>query len=169
MITAIDIMKKAVERVNVNLKNVLHEDIKFHHGHTLTVSNYLTQLQSTGNKEFPAIIVFTENMTEKKDSLFIEFTIPKVVICTLTMPELTEKERLGSTFKKIIYPIFENLQKELEYIHFGYNLNINRVDVSYFKTEARDSKTKNMFNDPVDGCIIKNLKMKIRNIQCIKN
>lgn len=126
MNTAIDIMKLVVDKVNVNLHEVLHEDIKFHHGHTLTVSNYLTQLQSSGKKEFPAIIVFTENMTETINPLFIEFTIPKVVVCTLTMPELTEKERLGSTFKKIIYPIFDNLQKELEHIHYGYDLNVKR-------------------------------------------
>ena len=157
MRTAIDILKEATERVSKQLKM----DITFQHGNTLTVVNYITSLKDRMSKVYPAVIVFTEGMIEKRDDYFIDFTIPKVAICTLTKMNATEKQRLESTFKTIIYPIFESLQRELQRLDYSYDLVLNRTDIPYF-----EDTNKHKFNQLVDGCVIKNLKMKVLYEQC---
>jgi len=158
MKTAIDILKEATEKVS----KTLEMDITFQHGNTLTVVNYITNLQEKGVKKvYPAVIVFTEGMTEKREEYFIEFMIPKIAICTLTKLNATEKQRLESTFQNIIYPIFESLQNTLDKLHYGFNFVLTRTDIPYFTDE-----NKNTFNQLVDGCIIKNLKMKAMYEQC---
>ena len=160
MKTAIDILKTATEKVSAHLKR----DVTFIHGNTNTVRNYITKLQSAGIVVYPAVIVFTEKMTEKRDRYYYEFTIPKISICTLTEINATEKQRLESNFQHIIYPIVERLQKELQKIHVGYNLVLNRTDIPYFTQE----ENKNTFHQFVDGCIIKNLTMKVMYESCLK-
>ena len=108
-----------------------------------------------------AVIVFTEGMTEKQYGKYFEFMIPKIAIGTLTVLNATEKQRLETNFQKIIYPIFEELQKRLRRLHLGYDFALTRTDIPYFP-EAK----KNTLNDLIDGCIIKNLKMKVSTEQC---
>lgn len=153
MKTAIDILRDATDAVGKSLG----KDIHFHHGNTVTVVNYVTELQKLKSKAYPAVIVFTEGMTEVQDEFWIDFTIPKVAICKTTKLNATEKQRLESNFKKIIYPVFESLKAELEKLHYGYNLVLNRTDIPYFPTP----NNKQVFNQLVDGCLIKNLKMKV--------
>jgi len=158
MKTAIDIIRQAVE----NVSTTLGYEVSFVHGNTLTIVNYITRLRQEGlNKVYPAICLFTEGYVENQESWFVEFTIPKIAICTVSIENATEKQRLESNFTNIIYPIFEELSKELKKIHLGYNLIINRTDIPYFaESEA------NTFNQLVDGCIIKNLKIKADNMVC---
>jgi len=164
MITAIDILKKATENVSQKLKR----KIDFHHGHHLTITNHITELQEKGKKQFPAVIVFTERMTEKRDKYWIEFSIPKVAICTLTKLNATEKQRLESNFKTIIYPIFESFEKELQKLHYGYDFALNRTDIPYFVAESNKPKAENAntFNELVDGCIFPITKLKVMYEQC---
>lgn len=157
MRTAIDILKEATERVS----NSLNMDVTYQHGRTETIVNYITQLQSKKSKVYPAVIVFTEGMTEHKEENWLEFMIPKIAICTLTKINATEKQRLESTFTNIIYPVFESLEKELRNLHYGYNLVVNRTDMPYFA-----DANKNTLNQLVDGCVIKNLSMKVMYEQC---
>jgi len=158
MITAIDILKNITKEVS----NELFMKINFHHGHTLTVVNLITELKKSGKKAYPAVIVFTEGIIEKRDKYYFEFTIPKIAICTLTKLNASDEQRLESTFKDIIYPIFENLQKKLQIINVGYDLSLTRTDIPFFL----QLDNKNTFNQLVDGCIIKNLKMKVMYEQC---
>jgi len=164
MRTAIDILKEATEKVSKNLGM----DITFQHGRHETVVNYIMNLQRVNDKVYPAVIVFTEGMIEKQDTYWVEFTIPKVAICTLTIENATEKQRLESNFKTIIYPIFESLQKELEKLHYGYDFVLTRTDIPYFTDINRNLQASNqhVFNQLVDGCAIKNLKMKVMYEPC---
>jgi hypothetical protein len=155
MKTAIDILQTVTKKVSKKL----NMKITFQHGHTLTVVNYITQLQKLNSNVYPAVIVFTEGIEEWRND-FCEFKIPKIAICTLTKMDATEKQRLESNFQNNIYPIFEQLQKELQNIHYGYDLVLTRTDIPYFI-----SSDKNVFNQLVDGCIVKNLKMKV-SIEC---
>ena len=157
MITSVKVFKKLTNIVSEKLK----KEITFQHGNTLTVVNYITNLRKE-NKVYPAIILFTENLTETKKEFYYEFVIPKIAICTTTVEDATEKQRLESNFEKIIFPIFEELSKELMKIHADYNLFINRVDIPYFSND----KNENKFNQLVDGCLIKNLNLKIFEEQC---
>jgi len=158
MKNAIDILKQATELVEISLS----KEIKFFHGNTITVVNYIQQLKAMKDV-YPAIIVFTEGITERQNDYVIEFTIPKIAICTTTVENATEKQRLESNFANIIYPIFEAFQIELRKINSTYNLIINRTDIPFFI----ENSNKNTFYQLVDGCLIKNLSMKVEKTGCL--
>ena len=151
MITAEKFLREVTE--SISAKTGI--DVTFQHGNTLTVVNYITKLINT-NKVYPAIIMFTEGLTEVKHRYYYEFFIPKIAICTTTVKEATERQRLEKNFEMVIFPIFEAFEKELRAKNAGYNLVINRTDIPYFS-----SQNQNQFYQLVDGCLIKNLRIKI--------
>ena len=157
MKTAVGVLKLAMEKVNKRTGM----NISFEHGNTLTVVNRITELRSKGTGVYPAIILFTEGLVEMQHKYYLELKIPKIAICTMTKINATEAQRLEVTFKEIIYPIFESLQKELRRLHNGYKLVLNRTDIPYF-----NDGDKNTFNQLVDGCIIKNLNIKVSYDAC---
>ena len=160
MKTAISVMKQATDVV----ANELNKEITFIHGNTISVVSQILKLrESSKNKVYPIVIVFNERIIEIEKTLFLEFTIPKIVICTNTVDDASDDQRLQTTFKNIIHPIFQSLQKELKRLHYKFDPDIKRTDIPYYDDEG---KNKNPLNDLVDGCLIRDLKMKVMLDQC---
>lgn len=153
MITAVKVLRDLTERVSEKTQI----DVTFQHGNTLTVVNYITKLRES-RKVYPAIILFTENLTETNYSEYVEFSIPKIAICTTTVEDATERQRLESNFENIIFPVFRELEREIKRVHLGFDLVINRTDIPYFSENQLDNK----FNQLVDGCLIRNLKIRVK-------
>ena len=152
--------EKVLREVTDLVSNKLGINISFQHGNTQTVINHITEI--VNHKEaFPSIVMFTEGLTESFDGNFYEFKIPKIAICTMTVSDATEKQRLESNFENIVYPIFKVFSDEIKKIHHGYKLIINRTDIAYTSNSG-----KNEFYQLVDGCIIKDLRLKLREDEC---
>ena len=150
MRTAIDVLRDATGKVSTTFG----KDILFHHGETESVVNYITKLQKANKKAYPAVIMFTEGKFEIMRRYYLEFTIPKVAICTLTKLNATDDQRLESNFQEIIYPIFESLTAELKKLHYGYDFEPPRLDCLY-------NNKMDKFNQLVDGCFFKITNMKV--------
>lgn len=153
MITAVKVFKGLTKKVSEKTKI----DVTFQHGNTLTVVNYISKLREL-KQVYPAIILFTEGLTEVNEVECYDFTIPKIAICTTTVLDATENQRLEKNFETIIFPIFKALEKEIKKVHIGFNLVINRTDIPYFS----ENQLENNFNQLVDGCLIRNLKIRIK-------
>lgn len=143
------------------VKNVSEQvgyDVKYLFGSTLSVVNQITLLQRQQDV-YPAIILFQEGLTETKYPYYTEANIQKMAICTLTKYDLTDMQRIHTTFKDVIYPCYDAFLSELQKIHSGYELIINRADIQFFN----ESGNKHTFNQMVDGCVLRPFTMKIEN------
>ena len=154
MTTAIDIIEEATATVSEKLGY----KVNFYAGTTQSVINYVERLKSNMDI-YPAVIVFRDGMIEETTIYGVKFTIPKIAICCYTDLNLTEKERRAVKYDTIIYPVFEELEKQLKLL--DYSAVIQRIDIP-FVNENR----YNTFYDLVDGCIIKNLKMNVEVLTC---
>ena len=165
--SAIDILKKCVERTDFNLREKFEKASSFIHfesGYTYTIINSITQL-ADGIDPYPVIAVFTEGMKEtySKGNTFLEFNVPKITIAIRTIDDLTESQRLETNFKETLYPIFEEFSKQLKKVNFSYDHQISKSDIPYYN---ESNGTANTFNDKLDGIVIKDLKMKVSLKHC---
>ena len=159
LISAIDILREVVNETDLKLRDKFEKYIHFESGYTSTIVNSLTQLME-GPDPYPIIAVFTEGLKESysKNNTVLEFTAPKITIAIRTIDGLTETQRLETSFKNVLYPIFVELCNQLRKVNFSYELQINKYDIPYY-TES--NSRANTFNDMLDGIVIKDLKMKV--------
>lgn len=162
MRTATDIIRECVERADLRLRPVFSVSkpfIHFESGYTPTVVNSLTELsQGFGYEPYPLVAVFTEGLTEKRLSGLMEFHVPKMIIAVRAVENLTEAQRIEVSFRKVLHPIFTELEHQLQAEDFSYGLSLERSDVPYYTESGGQAST---FNDMLDGIIIRNLRMKV--------
>lgn len=167
LLSAIDIIRKCVERTDFKLRKKFEKSdafIHFESGYSNTIINSITQL-ANGMDPYPIIAVFTEGLKEtySKGNSFIEFNVPKITIAIRTVDDLTESQRLETSFKETLYPIFNEFSKQLNKVNFSYDLQITKSDIPYYN---ESNSTANTFNDKLDGIVIKDLKMKVSLKNC---
>lgn len=167
LLSAIDILKKCVERTDIGLQKKFNKTepfIHFESGYSNTIINSITQL-AEGMDPYPIIAVFTEGLKEtySNGNSFIEFNVPKISIAIRTIDDLTESQRLETSFKETLYPIFDEFSKQLKKVNFSYDLQISKSDIPYYN---ESNGTANTFNDKLDGIVIKDLKLKVSLKHC---
>lgn len=162
MKTAIDIIRECVERTDLALRpffSVQQPFIHFESGYTPTVINSLTELcGSRCYDPYPLVAMFTEGMTEKRDAYCVEFHVPKMILAVRSVENLTEAQRLEVSFQRVLYPIFEELERQLALADNSYGLKLERSDVPYYTESGGQANT---FNDMLDGIIVRNLRMSV--------
>lgn len=167
MKTAIDILKECVEKTDLKLrsKKVFGNSyeapfIHFESGNTQTIVNSVSKIMVDPTKDpFPLIAVFTENLKESysKNNTILEFNVSKISIAIRSVADLTESQRIQTSFKNILHKIFEEFSKQLNKVNFGFDLKIEKIDIP---TNTTNSKV-NELNDTLDGIVIKDLKMRV--------
>ena len=167
LLSAIDILKRCVERTDFGLQKKFNKTEPFIHvesGYSNTIINSITQL-ANGMDPYPIIAVFTEGLKEtySKGNSFIEFNVPKITIAIRTVDDLTESQRLETSFRETLYPIFEEFSMQLHKINFSYDLQITKSDIPYYNESNSNANT---FNDKLDRIVIKDLKMKVSLKHC---
>ncbi|MDD6581607.1 MAG: hypothetical protein PUF10_02870 [Bacteroidales bacterium] len=162
MITAIGILSECVAKADKELRKKFRKSgvfLHFESGYTSTIVNAITTLsQGHATQPYPLVAVFTEGLTEIKRNGWIEFTVPKIAIVVPTTSNKSEAQRIKENFVPILYPIFEELERQLEKVYFGYDFAVTRKDIPYFTESASKGNT---YNGLIDGIVIQNLKMKV--------
>lgn len=162
MRTAVAILSECVRRADEALKAKFRKTgvfLHFESGYTSTVVNAITTLsQGNAKQPYPLVAVFTEGLTETHHDGYLEFTVPKIAIVVPTTANKTEAQRIRDNFVPMLYPIFEELEKQLKRVHFGYDLFVSRKDIPYFTESGSKANT---YNGLIDGIVITNLKMKV--------
>lgn len=162
MKTAISALRHAAEETDLALRERFGQAepfIHFESGYTATVVNSLTQLtQGSLYEPYPLVAVFTDGLVETRGKWLLDIFVPKTIIAVRAVENLTEAQRLESSFEQYLHPIYEEFERQLRRMHFGYGMEVSRSDVPYYTESGSQAGT---FNDLLDGIIIRNLHMKL--------
>lgn len=153
----LDLMQNVVSKVSEDVGF----NVRFMYGSTLSVVNEITLLRRR-MEVYPAIILFQEGIIETDKRYWYEYDIPKIAIATTTKYDLTDMQRINTTFQNVIYPIFDSFQKQLRIIDLNYELLLNRTDIPFY----HETQNTNNFNQLVDGCIIRRFVLKEEKNRC---
>ena len=153
----LDLMQNVVSKVSEDVGF----NVRFMYGSTLSVVNEITLLRRR-MEVYPAIILFQEGIIETDKRYWYEYDIPKMAIATTTKYDLTDMQRINTTFQNVIYPIFDSFQKQLRIIDLNYELLLNRTDIPFY----HETQNTNNFNQLVDGCIIRRFVLKEEKNRC---
>lgn len=153
----LDLMQNVVSKVSEDVGF----NVRFMYGSTLSVVNEITLLRRR-MEVYPAIILFQDGIIETDKRYWYEYDIPKMAIATTTKYDLTDMQRINTTFQNVIYPIFDSFQKQLRVIDLNYELLLNRTDIPFY----HETQNTNNFNQLVDGCIIRRFVLKEEKNRC---
>lgn len=153
----LDLMQNVVSKVSEDVGF----NVRFMYGSTLSVVNEITLLRRR-MEVYPAIILFQEGIVETDKRYWYEYDIPKMAIATTTKYDLTDMQRINTTFQNVIYPIFNSFQKQLRLIDLNYELLLNRTDIPFY----HENQNANTFNQLVDGCILRRFTIKEEKNRC---
>lgn len=166
MTTGIDIIRHVVSATDAAIsERIGGAHITFRSGFASTISSEVTQMmKSQTNIPFPLFGVFTENMEEQEEGGMLRVTMPKVVIACRALPNLTEGQRLATSFDGVLLPIFVEFSRQMDAV-FPYSgqWSCRRSDVPLYGDAA---KSKNALNQIVDAIVIKNLKFNFIKSKC---
>lgn len=153
----LDLMQNVVSKVSEDVGF----NVRFMYGSTLSVVNEITLLRRR-MEVYPAIILFQEGIIETEHRYWYEYDIPKIAIATTTKYDLTDMQRINTTFQNVIYPIFDSFQSQLRKVDLNYELLLNRTDIPFY----HETQNTNNFNQLVDGCIIRRFVLKEEKVRC---
>lgn len=165
----IDILRSIVSRTSdqfIEQTQQPNNSIEFLTGHVKTVVNRLTDMMKVDQKRFPLFAVyrpFEIPVKPLEDGTF-RIVLPKCILATITTHELIEEQRYEINFKPILYPIMDLFQKNLTRDKRIFSFNYSTIDVPYY---SEDNQKTNVYNEKVDGIIIKNLTLKIYKNYCL--
>lgn len=172
-----DIIGDVVSAVSTALVDdgTLAYAVHYFHDHPLGLIETLQKLTRTaaGQAEKYPFIALMQPFDERhsgKDDEEMEVTL-EVIIATLTTPKLSTDERYVGNYKPILYPIYNEFIEQL-YRNGNFSLAGNdyvehtKTDQPYWGHEGLFGNEGNLFQDFIDAIEIKNLKLKIKPINC---
>jgi hypothetical protein len=166
MITARDVIKAAVERTDLALRGTFQKNkpfMLFTSGKSVTIENEVSNLsKSRVSTPFPLVAMFTEGVTETQHNQYVEFRIPKLAIVIRTKDGTDEHQKMEVSFRNILHVIYEEFARQLQSVHFGYELLITHSDLPCFT----DREGTVSLNQVCDAVVIRNLTMRVLNETC---
>lgn len=170
MINIVEIFSEICDRVK--LKTGLNVNYQF--GDWAYMAKILTEM---GNYEeieamkYPLIGLFSPFEEDKSNKDIYCSTRLNLIIATQTLPDYTNEQRLGVSFKPILHPVYEALIEAIKKdrrFDFGYN---NEVVHKYTDNYRYGSKGvygegENPFRDMIDGIDIKDLEIIVKKQTC---
>lgn len=163
MISAIDVIAGAVantDRALMKLHGTSRSILKYIYGSSSYIENEIMLMSESKKDPYPVVALFTEGVTETTQGVFTDVSIQKIVIAIPTAkPSASNEYKHVESFKKRLYEIMEEFEKSLRGIHFGYDLQVSRTDVTSYRNRDKSAG----LNDICDGIIVKGLKLKIYN------
>jgi len=163
MIVLVDIFKEIADCMKIN----------FEAGRGYQIVTGLVEKDNSRNyrdKKYPLLALFMPIQENRGSGFYAQVRIPKIVIATLTIgtdPILKRYESDG-TFKKILYPAYEEFLKQL-----AKHKNISGQDPDAFFHAKFDNPATAPIDDAnsdyVDAIEIQNLELTLINIKTCKN
>lgn len=165
MIAIKDIVKKEVEDTSNVLLPVLNKQLTFLHGHFLEIVNTLSQYNLSKefqDKKYP-LVALIHDYEEKPNQDIVTETPIVILIANFTEPTLTAEQRYEKNFYPVLYPIYEELIKQLSGSPntIGYQLEHTKIDRLFLGKEALYKNAGVTLNDFVDAI---ELKIKLKTI-----
>lgn len=144
--------------------------VHYDFGHPIEIINTLAEKDKTNTfvfQKYPLIALFQdfpENNNIVEDGLFE--VVLHIVIVRSTDPNYRAKERYDKNFKPFLYPIYDQLMKEINNSGYFMTQGVDsirhvKIDRLFWGSESLYGNKKNIFGDWVDAIEIKNLKLKV--------
>ena len=162
------------DRIIPGLNKLRKEPVTFVWGDSSYMREYLLTLKkgiSTAPFRFPLIGLYSP-FDERVENGTTSATI-NLIIAVNTLPGYTNEQRLDTSFKKVLRPLFEDLLKVLNtdgsidvpYKGLRYTYTEN---YSFGKRGALDVDGKEI-DEKIDAIEIKNLELNLKNLSCYAN
>lgn len=158
--TARDVIGEAVARTDMELRSRFAKTrsfIRFESGRSVTIENAVTLMARTSREPFPLVALFTEGVRQTYTPYTLEFTIPKIAIIVKTLKDADEPKKIQTTFEPVLYPIRDELLKQLESVHAGYDFKATTADLPNYTSRQQTTG----LNSLCDAVIIRDLRMKV--------
>jgi len=176
-----EILQECVEAVSELLTPTLQAidenitGVHFFQGHPLEVIQELTKLSLAGidfkKARYPMVALFRDYPEDKGSEVGIYSEVTwNIIIAKRTEPTYNTAKRKDLSFKPILHPIWDALEAEMmnraEFNTSGVGLDYQQIDHYFWGREGLFGSEKNIFLDWIDCIEIKNLNLKIKNINC---
>lgn len=149
--------------------------VNYQYGHPLEIIKTLGEWvgsQTYEPQRYPLIALF-QDFQEVKDGLpGIDSTVTiHLIIANQTQPNYKAAERYANNFKPILYPVYKELLKQINYSKAFMtkgedNLSHTKIDRLYWGNQGLYGNSANIFNDYLDVIEITNLKLKVNQKFC---
>lgn len=126
---------------------------------------------ATKAMRFPMVALLRDFPESKGNEVGIA-TEPTItlLICTRTEPTYNTQKRKEISFKPVLHPIWEELEKQInfakEFNTSGLGLNYTQIDHYFYGRESIYGKEANIFTDFIDCVEIRNLNLKTKFTNC---
>jgi hypothetical protein len=131
----------------------------------------LSEAKSTKAMRFPMVALLRDFPEAKGQEIGI-YSEPTVtlLICTRTEPTYNTQKRKEISFKPVLHPIWEALEKQInwgrEFLTSGIGLDYTQIDHYFYGRESIYGKEANIFTDFIDCVEIRNLNLKFKQENC---
>jgi hypothetical protein len=167
-ITVVDLFRTIVEKT----AEKFDFDINYLHGHPLEITSSLTELTQSptlSEKRYPGIFLF-QDFNEEKGGDFTVVDL-NLIIGINTDNTLKAPDRYVSSFTPYLYPIYDAFLEVIARSGFFAECNVSeikhtKIDRLYWGRNGLYGNTGNVFNDYIDCIEIKNLKLKVKPLNC---
>ena len=149
--------------------------VHYFFGHYKEILETLGQLDKSDTlmfNKYPAVCLFMDfpETTGKAPGIAAEVKL-QLVIATSTDPNLKAAERYASTFKTILYPIYQQFMYQLSRSKSVMNASYHeiqhtKIDRMYWGRKGLFGNTGNIFNDYLDAIELKDLQLKFYQPAC---
>jgi len=149
--------------------------LNYMYGHPVEVMNVLAEMERSEEyraKKFPCIILF-QDFTESMGTVGPHYTRAtlNIAIAHATRPDIIASERYTSSFKPILYPIYEAFIKQIAlYNRFEVRYrdvrNVEHQKIDRLFWGKNGTNTGNQGIDYLDAIEIQNLTITIKNQTC---
>lgn len=173
----VDEMAAVVERVlqfdSVKRCNVFY--LNYMYGHPVEIMQRLQEMTNSGYDQmnkFPLVALFTDVPISKGISQNQYGSANcQMIIATMTEQTLRAPDRLETSFKPILYPIYYALLESIRRhpaFDFSYTQEIRHthIDRFFWGKEGLYGGTGNVFNDYIDAIELRDLTIPIKNKIC---
>lgn len=146
----------------------------FDYGRYIEITRRLTEKQggiTTVSKRFPLIWLVIPFDEEYGDTDQVcELSNLQIIIADLTNKDSTTPARMADTFADRLFPIYEELIKQIKLSGFfseiGYNVPHKKINQPYWDGKENSQQQANMFNDYIDAIQLKNIRLTVNESTC---
>jgi hypothetical protein len=163
-------IEKVVAKTNTALTAAgFTSTVYYDYGHIKEITQRLQELTDSPNhshEKFPLIILLTDVPIQRNIPGFYGSAKMRFLICNITQPEYTSKQRTATNFKPVLHPIkeafIEALTQHGQFVFESIPM-FTETDCYYYGSQIND---KNVFNDHIDAIELDGLSVNVTEFIC---
>lgn len=166
-----DVVRAVSSALTPSLQNVdpLITGVHYEYGHYTDIQERLIAYSKTASKKqdrYPLIAVFEDDRVVHQRKGVYGVTGMKVLILALSNPNYTREQREETTFKPILFPIYEELLKQIWMsghfmVYSPDQIRHTQINRPHWGDPSLYSNESYLFGDVLDGIELSNLELTI--------